>query len=80
MIDFFYAPTPNGWKVAILLEELGLDYKTHLIRLAEGDQLKPEFMAISPNAKYQQSSTMNRLHLLALTLSGFSNQVQSCSI
>ena len=51
MIDFFYAPTPNGWKVAILLEELGLDYKTHLIRLAEGDQLKPEFMAISPNAK-----------------------------
>ncbi|GAB4231318.1 MAG: glutathione S-transferase N-terminal domain-containing protein [Kiloniellaceae bacterium] len=51
MIDFYYAPTPNGWKVAILLEELGLDYTTHLMKLAEGDQFKPEFLAISPNAK-----------------------------
>ncbi len=51
MIDFYYAPTPNGWKVAILLEELGLAYTTHLLKLAEGDQFKPEFLAISPNAK-----------------------------
>ncbi|WP_193369611.1 glutathione S-transferase family protein [Pelagibius marinus] len=51
MIDFYYAPTPNGWKVAILLEELGLPYTTHLLKLAEGDQFKPEFLAISPNAK-----------------------------
>ncbi|MEO3431233.1 glutathione S-transferase C-terminal domain-containing protein [Pelagibius sp. CAU 1746] len=51
MIDFYYAPTPNGWKVAILLEELGLNYTTHLLKLAEGDQFKPEFLAISPNAK-----------------------------
>lgn len=51
MIDFYYAPTPNGWKVAILLEECGLAYKTHLMRLSEGDQFKPEFLAISPNAK-----------------------------
>jgi GST-like protein len=51
MIDFYYAPTPNGWKVAILLEELGLDYTTHLLKLSEGDQFEPGFLAISPNAK-----------------------------
>ena len=51
MIDFYYAPTPNGWKVAIMLEECGLDYSTHLMRLSDGDQFKPDFLAISPNAK-----------------------------
>lgn len=51
MIDFYYAPTPNGWKVAIILEELGVDYTTHLLKLSEGDQFKPGFLAISPNAK-----------------------------
>jgi GSH-dependent disulfide-bond oxidoreductase len=51
MIDFYYAPTPNGWKVAIMLEECGLDYQVHRLRLSEGDQFTPEFMAISPNAK-----------------------------
>ncbi len=51
MIDFYYAPTPNGWKVAIMLEEGGFDYETHLLRLSEGDQFAPAFLAISPNAK-----------------------------
>jgi len=51
MIDFYFAPTPNGWKISIMLEECGLDYKTHLIRLIKGDQFKPEFLKISPNAK-----------------------------
>ncbi len=51
MIDFYYAPTPNGWKVAIMLEECGLAYTTHLLRLTRGDQFKPEFMKIGPNAK-----------------------------
>ena len=51
MIDFYYAPTPNGWKVAIMLEECELDYTTHLLRLTRGDQFRPEFQAISPNAK-----------------------------
>ena len=51
MIDFYYAPTPNGWKVAIMLEECGLDYDLKLMRLSEGDQFAPEFLAISPNAK-----------------------------
>ena len=51
MIDFYYAPTPNGWKVAIMLEECGLPYELHLLRLGEGDQFKPDYLAISPNAK-----------------------------
>ncbi|MEO0994063.1 MAG: glutathione S-transferase C-terminal domain-containing protein [Pseudomonadota bacterium] len=51
MIEFFYAPTPNGWKVGIMLEECGLPYRLRLMRLSEGDQFTPEFRAISPNAK-----------------------------
>jgi len=51
MIDLYFAPTPNGWKAAIMLEEAGLDYRAILMRLSEGDQFAPEFPAISPNAK-----------------------------
>lgn len=51
MIEFFYAPTPNGWKVAIMLEECGLAYETRLMRLSEGAQFAPDFLAVSPNAK-----------------------------
>ena len=49
MIDFYYWPTPNGWKVAILLEELGLPYRLHPVNIGKGDQFKPEFLAVSPN-------------------------------
>jgi len=49
MIDFYYWPTPNGWKVAIMLEESGLDYRTIPVNIGKGDQFKPEFLAISPN-------------------------------
>jgi GST-like protein len=49
MIDFYYWPTPNGWKVSIMLEECGLDYKVHPVDIVRGDQFKPEFLAISPN-------------------------------
>ena len=51
MIEFHYAPTPNGWKVAILLEELGLPYELRLMDLGAGDQFAPEFLTVSPNAK-----------------------------
>ena len=51
MIDFYYAPTPNGWKVAIMLEECALPYETHLLRLGQGDQFADDFLKISPNAK-----------------------------
>ena len=49
MIDFYYWPTPNGWKVAILLEELAIPYRLHPVNIGTGDQFKPEFLAISPN-------------------------------
>ena len=49
MIDFYYWPTPNGWKVSILLEELQIPYKTHPINIGKGDQFTPEFLRISPN-------------------------------
>lgn len=49
MIDFYYWPTPNGWKVSILLEELGLPYEMKVVNISKGDQFKPEFLAISPN-------------------------------
>lgn len=51
MIDFHYWPTPNGWKVAIMLEECGLPYTTHFVDIGAGDQFSPDFLAISPNAR-----------------------------
>lgn len=49
MIDVHYWPTPNGWKVTIMLEECGLDYKVVPVDIGGGDQFKPEFLRISPN-------------------------------
>ena len=49
MIELHYAPTPNGHKIAIALEELGLDYEVHRVNIGEGDQFKSEFLAFSPN-------------------------------
>lgn len=49
MIDLHYAPTPNGWKISIMLEELGLPYTVIPVNLREGEQFRPEFLAISPN-------------------------------
>jgi len=51
MIDLYYAPTPNGWKPAILLEELGVPYTLKVMALTKGVQFTPEFLAINPNAK-----------------------------
>ena len=50
-IDFYYWPTPNGWKVSILLEELGLPYNLHLVDIGAGDQFTSEFTKISPNQR-----------------------------
>ncbi len=49
MIDLYFWPTPNGWKVSIALEEMGLKYEPHLVNISAGDQFKPAFLAISPN-------------------------------
>ncbi|AMJ59854.1 glutathione S-transferase N-terminal domain-containing protein [Bosea sp. PAMC 26642] len=48
-IDLYYWPTPNGWKISIMLEECGLPYNLLPVNIGKGDQFKPEFLAISPN-------------------------------
>ena len=57
MIELFYAPTPNGKKISIMLEEIGFEYKITQIKLnpeggfSKGEQFKPEFRKISPFSK-----------------------------
>ena len=51
MIDLYYAPTPNGYKITLFLEEVGLPYRIHWINISAGDQFKPDFLSISPNNK-----------------------------
>ncbi len=50
-IDFYYWPTPNGWKISIMLEETETPYNLIPVDISAGDQFKPEFLAISPNNK-----------------------------
>lgn len=49
MIELYYWPTPNGHKIAMFLEEAGLNYTIHPVDISAGDQFKPDFLAISPN-------------------------------
>jgi GSH-dependent disulfide-bond oxidoreductase len=49
MIDLHYWPTPNGWKIAIMLEEVGLPYRIAPVSIVRGEQFKPDFLKISPN-------------------------------
>ncbi len=51
MIELFYANTPNGRKISIMLEEIGYDYKITEINLSQGEQFNPEFRKISPLSK-----------------------------
>ena len=51
MIDLYTAATPNGQKIHIMLEEIGLEYRSHWIDIDKGQQFEPEFLAISPNNK-----------------------------
>ena len=49
MIELYYWPTPNGHKISIALEEMGLAYDVKPVNIGAGDQFKPEFLAFSPN-------------------------------
>ena len=51
MIQLYTWGTPNGKKVSIMLEEIGLPYEVHAINIGQGDQFKPEYLAINPNNK-----------------------------
>jgi GSH-dependent disulfide-bond oxidoreductase len=48
-IELYYWPTPNGKKITIALEEMGLPYTIHPVNIGAGDQFKPDFLAIAPN-------------------------------
>jgi GSH-dependent disulfide-bond oxidoreductase len=50
-IELHYWPTPNGWKIAIALEEMGLPYRVSLVNINAGEQFRPEFLSISPNGR-----------------------------
>ena len=49
MIDMHYWPTPNGWKLSIMLEECDLPYRLVPVNIGKGEQFTPQFLAISPN-------------------------------
>ncbi|CSR62801.1 glutathione S-transferase [Shigella sonnei] len=51
MIDLYFAPTPNGHKITLFLEEAELDYRLIKVDLGKGGQFRPEFLRISPNNK-----------------------------
>ncbi|MGE3303072.1 MAG: glutathione S-transferase N-terminal domain-containing protein [Hyphomonadaceae bacterium] len=48
-VELHYWPTPNGWKVSIALEEMGLPYTVVPVNIGAGDQFKPDFLTLSPN-------------------------------
>jgi len=48
-IELHYWPTPNGWKITIALEEMGLPYEVRFVNIGKGEQFAPEFLRISPN-------------------------------
>ena len=50
-LQLYSLPTPNGVKVSIMLEEIGLPYEPHLINFAKNDQTTPEFLSLNPNGK-----------------------------
>jgi glutathione S-transferase len=51
MIDLYTAPTPNGWKASICLEELEMPYEIHVVNLLQGDQKQPEYVKLNPNGR-----------------------------
>lgn len=51
MIDLYTAPTPNGWKISIALEELGLPYEVKVLQLQKGEQKSAEYVKLNPNGR-----------------------------
>src|SRR6266702_7464299 len=48
-IELYYWPTPNGWKISIMLEECGLPYTVKPVNIGRGEQFSPAFLELSPN-------------------------------
>ncbi|MEX1057385.1 MAG: glutathione S-transferase N-terminal domain-containing protein, partial [Natronospirillum sp.] len=49
MIDLYYWTTPNGHKITLFLEEVGLPYRVNSVNIGAGEQFEPDFLAVSPN-------------------------------
>lgn len=48
-VELYYWPTPNGWKISVALEEMGMPYTLNLVNIGAGEQFHPEFLKIAPN-------------------------------
>ena len=48
-IELYYWPTPNGWKISVALEEMGVPYEVKFVNIGKGEQFEPSFLKISPN-------------------------------
>ena len=48
-IELYYWPTPNGWKISIMLEELGVPYDLKLVNIGKCEKFEPSFLKIAPN-------------------------------
>ena len=77
MIDLYYWGTPNGHKITIALEEMGLEYQIFPINILENDQFQPDFLRISPNNKIPAIVDQNG-HVV--NLFQYLNRVRFCSI
>ena len=51
MIELYTAPTPNGWKASVVLEELEIPYEAKFVNIAEGEQKEEAFLKINPNGR-----------------------------
>jgi glutathione S-transferase len=51
MIELYTAATPNGWKASVMLEEVELPYRVRVLKLSEGEQREPWYLAINPNGR-----------------------------
>ena len=55
-IELYFADTPNGWKISIMLEECKIPYKIVSVNIGKGEQFKPSFLKISPNNIFTSTS------------------------
>ena len=76
-LQLYSLPTPNGVKVSIMLEEIGLPYEVHLVDFNKDDQKTPEFLSLNPNGKIPPSSIPMGP---AANRSDCSNPARSCNI
>ena len=59
MIELHYWPTPNGHKITIFLEEVGLPYRIHPVNIGKGEQFNPDFLKIAPNNRIPAIRDLN---------------------